>query len=76
MRERAEVAADTAGFAGKIEWDRTKPVGTPWKLMDSSRMRALNWKPRTTLPEGLRTIAALCTSADSTGQTAKQPQGR
>ena len=59
IRELAEAIADAAGFTGAIEWDRGKPDGTPQKLMDSSRMRALGWAPRTTLPDGLRTIAAL-----------------
>ena len=58
IRELAEAIADAVGFSGTLEWDRSKPVGTPKKLMDSSRMRALGWKPMTTLPIGLPTIAA------------------
>jgi len=57
IRELAEAIAEAAGFKGTIEWDRTKPDGTPRKLMDSSRIRALGWKPQTPLREGLRTIA-------------------
>jgi GDP-L-fucose synthase len=57
IRELAE-ANDATGFAGAIEWDRSKPDGTPRKLMDSSRIRALGWKPQTPLRKGLRTIAA------------------
>ena len=41
MRERAEVAADSVGLAGILEWDRRKPDGTLWNLMDSSQIRAL-----------------------------------
>ena len=37
-----------------MQWDRTKPDGMPRKLMDSSRIAALGWKPAITLPEGLR----------------------
>ena len=59
IRELAEAIADAVGFTGAIEWDRSKPDGTPRKWLDSSRMRALGWRPRTTLHEGLRTIAAL-----------------
>ena len=59
IRELAEAIAHATGFNGAIEWDRSKPDGTPQKLMDSGRMRALGWKPRTTLPAGLQTIAAL-----------------
>ena len=57
IRELAEAIADAAGFTGTIEWDHSEPDGTPRKLMDSSRMRALGWAPRTTLPKGLRAIA-------------------
>jgi GDP-L-fucose synthase len=41
------------GFAGKIVFDASKPDGTPRKLMDSSRLRALGWKPKTSLDEGI-----------------------
>ena len=58
IRELAEAIADAAGFGGALEWDRGKPDGTPQKLMDSSRMRALGWTPQTSLQAGLRTIAA------------------
>ena len=59
IRELVEAVKDAAGFTGAIEWDRSKPDGTPRKFMDSSRMRSLGWEPKTTLPEGLRAVAAL-----------------
>jgi GDP-L-fucose synthase len=59
IRELAEAIASAVGFIGAIEWDRTKLEGTPRKLMDSSRIRALGWMPRTTLHAGLQTIATL-----------------
>jgi GDP-L-fucose synthase len=40
-------------YRGEILLDSTKPDGTPRKLMDSSRMRALGWQPRTDLPSGI-----------------------
>ena len=58
IRELVEVIADAAAFTGAIEWDRGKPDGTPRKLMAGSRIRALGWKPLTTLKEGLRMIVA------------------
>ena len=58
IHELAEAIADAMGFSGTLEWDRSKPDGTPQKLMDSSRMRGLGWTPTTTLQTGLRTIAA------------------
>lgn len=59
IRELVDAVVDAAGFTGTIEWDRSKPDGTPRKFMDSSRMRSLGWQPQTTLHEGLRAVAAL-----------------
>ena len=42
------------GHEGPIEWDTSKPDGTPRKLLDVSRLTALGWQPRLTLEEGLR----------------------
>ena len=53
IRELAEIVAGIVGFKGKIEWDMTKPDGTPRKLLDNSRFLNLGWKPATTLEEGL-----------------------
>lgn len=53
IRELAELIAGVTDFDGTLAFDSSKPDGTPRKLMDSSRLSALGWKPRTTLPEGL-----------------------
>jgi GDP-L-fucose synthase len=53
IRELAELVREVVGFAGEIEWDATKPDGTPRKLMDSSRLRSLGWQPETVLKEGI-----------------------
>jgi GDP-L-fucose synthase len=42
------------GYQGEIEYDRSKPDGTPKKLLDVSRMRALGWEARTSLEEGVK----------------------
>ena len=42
------------GFNGDIVWDKSKPDGTPRKLMDSSRLAALGWKPQVSLEEGVQ----------------------
>ena len=47
--------ARVTGYNGRIEWDSSKPDGTPRKVMDSSRMRALDWVPQTGLDDGLAT---------------------
>lgn len=54
ISELAESVAQTVGFKGEIAFDTSKPDGTPRKLLDSSRLRALGWAPRTDLREGLR----------------------
>jgi GDP-L-fucose synthase len=52
--EMARAVARVVGFEGAIECDTTKPDGTPRKLMDSSKLRALGWVPRVGLEEGLQ----------------------
>jgi GDP-L-fucose synthase len=54
VRELAELVADVAGYRGRVEWDTTKPDGTPRKLLDVSRLRDLGWSARTDLAEGVR----------------------
>jgi GDP-L-fucose synthase len=54
IREVAELVGKTVDFPGKIEWDTTKPDGTPRKLLDVSKLNKLGWKASTPLEEGLR----------------------
>jgi GDP-L-fucose synthase len=51
--ELATLVAEAVGYRGEIRWDRTKPDGTPRKLMDSSKMLAMGWRPRIELREGI-----------------------
>ncbi|RFB67118.1 MULTISPECIES: GDP-L-fucose synthase [unclassified Herbaspirillum] len=53
IRELAELVGKTIGYQGKIEFDSSKPDGTPRKLMDSSRLNALGWKANVALADGL-----------------------
>ena len=53
IRELASLVAKVVGFAGEIVWDTSKPDGTPRKLMDSSRILSLGWKPSVDLPTGV-----------------------
>ena len=53
IADLAALVAKTVGFQGRIEFDASKPDGTPRKLMDASRVRALGWAPRVGLVEGL-----------------------
>jgi len=54
IRELAEMIGQIVGFRGTIQWDATKPDGTPRKLMDNSRLAALGWKPQINLAAGLK----------------------
>ena len=54
IRELAELIARIADYQGEIVYDRSKPDGTPRKVMDVSRLTALGWKARTPLEEGFR----------------------
>lgn len=54
IRELTELVAKTTGFEGEIQWDTTKPDGTPRKLMDVSKLHALGWKHAIELSEGIR----------------------
>jgi GDP-L-fucose synthase len=54
IRELSELVKRVVGFTGEIVWDSTKPDGTPRKLMDSSRLFALGWKPKVNLETGIR----------------------
>jgi GDP-L-fucose synthase len=54
IRELADLIKAVVGYEGKIAWDTSKPDGTPRKLMDSSRIFALGWKPQVDLASGIR----------------------
>src|SRR5512135_1889399 len=53
IRALAELVCQVVGFGGRLEFDASKPDGTPRKLLDVSRMTQLGWVPRTTLREGI-----------------------
>ena len=50
----AELMARELGFSGELKFDTSKPDGTPRKLLDVSRIHALGWRAKTSLPEGIR----------------------
>jgi GDP-L-fucose synthase len=53
IKALAETVSRAVGFRGQIRWDTSKPDGTPRKLMDSSRLRALGWAPQVSLEQGI-----------------------
>jgi GDP-L-fucose synthase len=53
IRELAETVCDVLGFEGTLEFDTSKPDGTPRKLLDISKIKSLGWTPRIPLREGI-----------------------
>jgi GDP-L-fucose synthase len=62
----ARLVAEAVGFEGGIVLDRTKPDGTPRKLMDSSKLHALGWRSRISLREGVAATLRWYETADPT----------
>jgi GDP-L-fucose synthase len=54
IKELAETIQKVIGHEGAIDWDSTKPDGTPRKLMDISKMHSLGWKHQVALEEGIQ----------------------
>ncbi len=54
-QDLAYMIKDIVGFQGDIKWDIDKPEGTPRKLLDVSKIKALSWTPEITLEEGIKT---------------------
>ena len=53
IRELAELICDVVGFNGELVWDAAKPDGTPRKLLDITKIRALSWQPTIPLRQGI-----------------------
>ena len=53
IRELAELICEVIGFRGELTWDKSKPDGTPRKLLDISKIGSLGWKPTIPLREGI-----------------------
>lgn len=56
IRELAEILKETTGFRGRLDWDRSKPDGTPRKRLDVSRIQALGWAPKIGLRQGVEEV--------------------
>ena len=54
IKALTELVAKVVGYEGRIEWDTTRPNGTPRKLLDVSKAEALGWKYKTELEEGIK----------------------
>ena len=71
IKELAHTIGRVVGYTGRIEFDTTKPDGTPRKLMDSSRLQSLGWQARTELEAGL--AMAYADFISHTANAATQP---
>lgn len=56
LKDLISIVKDIVGFEGEIVWDKTKPNGTPRKLMDAAKIKALGWSPKINLREGITSI--------------------
>lgn len=56
IKDLAEIVKEIVGFQGKIVWDSSKPDGTPRKLLDVNKLRALGWRHKIELIDGLRSV--------------------
>ena len=66
IRELAQVIGEVVGYQGRIEFDATKPDGTPRKLMNNSRLKELGWTAQVTLLDGLKTTYQAFLTTEST----------
>jgi GDP-L-fucose synthase len=71
IKDLAQKVATSAGFTGQIEWDSSKPDGTPRKVLDVSRMKTLGWEPSITLEEGIASTIAWYREASTRGEVRK-----
>jgi GDP-L-fucose synthase len=71
IKALAGIVANSAGFTGEIEWDSSKPDGTPRKVLDVSRIKALGWKPTITLEAGIASTIAWYKAASARGEVRK-----
>lgn len=53
IKELAQLIATITGFSGELQWDSTKPDGTPRKVLDVTRLKGLGWSPKITLEDGI-----------------------
>ena len=54
IKDLAELVSDTVEYNGIINWDTSKPNGTPRKVLNVDKIKALGWKPQINLKEGIK----------------------
>jgi GDP-L-fucose synthase len=68
IKELAELVAELAGFTGQLAWDSSKPDGTPRKVLDVSKAKALGWTPQISLRDGIASTIAWYKDATAKGE--------
>jgi GDP-L-fucose synthase len=68
IKELAELVAELSGFKGEIAWDSSKPDGTPRKVLDVSKAKALGWEPKISLRDGIASTIAWYKDATAKGE--------
>lgn len=71
IKELAGKVAAAAGFTGEIEWDTSKPDGTPRKVLDVSKIKALGWEPTITIEAGIASTINWYKEASARGEVRK-----
>lgn len=59
IKDLSEIVRKTVGYEGEIVWDKTRPDGTPRKLLDVSKLKGLDWKPSISIEEGIRRVVSI-----------------
>jgi GDP-L-fucose synthase len=68
IKELAELVAELSGFNGELAWDTSKPDGTPRKVLDVSKAKALGWEPKISLREGIASTITWYKDATAKGE--------
>ena len=71
IKELAQRVANYAGYSGEIAWDTSKPDGTPRKVLNVSRIKALGWEPTIGLDEGISSTIDWYKKANARGEVRK-----
>ena len=71
IKELAELIVLEVGYEGRLMFDTSKPDGTPRKVLDVSKIKALGWKPKITLEEGIASTIAWYKEANARGEVRK-----
>ena len=68
IKELAELVAELSEFKGELAWDSSKPDGTPRKVLDVSKAKALGWAPKISLRDGIASTIAWYKDATAKGE--------